>query len=272
MLLLLPPSEGKSPAPTGSRPVELDSLVAADALTSRREAMLAALAGVSARPDATVVLKVGQSLAAEVAANTGLRTAPAAPAAEVYNGVLYAAAGLAGLDPRAAARAQQSVRIFSALWGMVAPGDRIPAYRFSMAVDLPGHGRTATGWREPLAAALDDRARGEVVIDCRSAPYQAAWKPPRGADLVAVRVVREIAGSRTVVSHNAKHTRGVLTGHLLRRPGPVPADSEAVLAAASELVGEVIGTEVGSGLSYRLLAAELSQPRAGRRTLELVID
>jgi cytoplasmic iron level regulating protein YaaA (DUF328/UPF0246 family) len=169
------------------------------------------------------------------------------------------------------------VRIFSGLWGVVAPGDRIPAYRLSMGVDLPGVGRLATAWRPHLAAALDERAAGDVVVDCRSAAYLTAWKPATtgagATEWVTVRVVREAQGRRTVVSHNAKHTRGVLTGHLLRRAGEPPSSAEELLVAARELDGQVIGTEIGTGLSYRMIEATLHGPatRSGPRTLELVI-
>ncbi|PFG43547.1 hypothetical protein ATJ88_2246 [Isoptericola jiangsuensis] len=276
MLICLPPSEGKTPAPEGAAPVDLAALPA-PALTPRREKVLDALAEVSARTDATDVLKVSAGLADEVARNTTLRTAPAAPATDVYTGVLYAAAGLGTLDGAAAVRAAESVLVFSGLWGVVAPGDRIPAYRLSMGVDLPGVGRLGTAWRDDLAAALDARAAGDVVVDCRSAAYVAAWKPrTTGADAtdwVAVRVVREHDGQRTVVSHNAKHTRGVLAGHLLRRAAEPPTSADTLLAAARELDGQVIGTEVGTGLSYRMVEATLhdATTRTGPRTLEIVI-
>lgn len=279
MLICLPPSEGKTPAPDGGAPVDLPDLTAPE-LTPQRETVLDALAAVSARPDATQVLRVGATLADEVARNASLRTAPAAPATQVYTGVLYAAAGLGDLTGSAGALATDSVRIFSGLWGTVAPTDRIPAYRLSMGVDLPGVGRLAAAWRPHLAQALEKRAAGDVVVDCRSAAYLAAWKPStsgeHAADWVTVRVVRESGGRRTVVSHNAKHTRGVLTGHLLRRAGDPPSSAEELLAAARELDGEVIGTEVGTGLSYRMIEATLSevagrQARNGPRTLELVI-
>lgn len=276
MLICLPPSEGKTPAPADAAPVELAALTA-PSLTAQRTAVLDALAAVSARPDATAVLKVGAGLAEEVARNVDLKAAPAAPASRVYTGVLYAAAGLADLPDGAGPRAAESVRIFSGLWGVVAPDDRIPAYRLSMGVDLPGVGKLATAWRPHLAEALDGRAAGDVVVDCRSAAYLAAWKPATtgagAADWVTVRVVREADGSRSVVSHNAKHTRGVLTGHLLRRAGEPPSSAEELLDAAHELDGEVIGTEVGTGLSYRMIEAALHAPttRTGPRTLELVI-
>jgi cytoplasmic iron level regulating protein YaaA (DUF328/UPF0246 family) len=275
VLICLPPSEGKTAAGSGV-PVELASL-SSPALTTQRERVLDALAAVSARPDAAGVLKVGAGLADEVARNTALRTAPAAAATDVYTGVLYAAAALGDLPAEAAARAADQVRIFSGLRGAVAPHDRIPAYRLSMGVDLPGVGRLATAWRPHLAAALDTRAAGDVVVDCRSAAYLAAWKPgvtgPDAADWVAVRVVREHDGQRSVVSHNAKHTRGVLTGHLLRRDPAPPTSADELLKAARELDGQVIGTEIGTGLSYRMIEATLhdATTRSGPRTLELVI-
>ena len=74
-----------------------------------------------------------------------------------------------------------------------------------------------------------------------------------------------------MVSHNAKHSRGVLVGHLLRRTAAPPEDADGVLAAALELAGTVIGTEVGTGRDYRLLDATLAPAPGGRATLELVI-
>lgn len=272
MLLLLPPSEGKTPAPDGGAPVDLAALSGADALTGQRQAVLAALARASAGADAHDVLGVGTSLAAEVERNTRLHAEPATHAAHVYSGVLYAAAGLA--DVVAGERAD-SVRIVSGLWGAVSPADRIPAYRLSMGVDLPGIGKLAAAWRGPLGAALDARAAGDVVVDCRSATYLAAWKPAAGAaDWVTVRVVREVRGKRAVVSHNAKHTRGVLAGHLLRREAAPPSSAAGLLAAAGALVGTVVGTEVGSGLSYTLLDATLepARTRTSPATLELLIS
>ena len=274
MLLLLPPSEGKTPAPDGAAPLDLNALAHPE-LTAHREQVLADLARVSARPGATSALGVSDGLADEVARNTALRTAPAARAAEVYTGVLYAAAGLATLPDGAARRAQASVLTFSGLWGVVAPGDRIPAYRLGMGVGLPDVGRLATFWKPALAEVLDARAAGDVVIDCRSATYVAAWRPRTtgagAAEWVEVRVLRETDGKRTVVSHNAKHTRGVLAGHLLRRE-PEARTSEDVLKAAQELVGSVLLTEIGSGKDQTLIEANLldGKPR-GPRTLELVL-
>lgn len=257
MLILLPPSEGKTPATSGS-PVDLSAL-SSPGLTRHRTKVLRALARASARRNALEVLGVGPSLADDVARNTRLATEPAALAREVYSGVLYAAARLDDLTPAQTEVATTSVRTVSALWGAVAPTDTIPAYRLSMGTDLPGVGALAPTWRPLLDAALAPRAAGDVVVDCRSAAYLAAWKPATGTDWVSIRVLRELDGRRSVVSHNAKHTRGVLTRHLLTRAGAEPRTSAEVLDAARELVGT------------DLLDAALLPGKNGASTLELVV-
>ncbi|MBO1750654.1 peroxide stress protein YaaA [Actinotalea sp. BY-33] len=258
MLVLLPPSEGKT-APRRGKPVDLSSL-SAPGLTEPRTRVLEALLEASARPDAVDLLGVGPSLAAEVERNLDLRAAPTAAARSVYTGVLYGAARLDDLPAAARRRARASVRTVSALWGLVSPEDRIPAYRLSMGTDLPGIGRLAQHWRPALRAELDPEASHRLVVDCRSAAYAAAWPVPAGGPgHVSVVVHREAEGRRTVVSHWAKHTRGVLTRHLVTREGTAPRSPEELLDAAGELVGGA------------LLDAGLTEGPRGSSTLALVV-
>ncbi|MHA7238544.1 YaaA family protein [Arthrobacter sp. TMS1-12-1] len=231
MLILLPPSEGKSAARTGA-PLHLDDLHFPE-LNDARRAVLAALRTASAACDAHAVLGVGVSLAEDVARNLVLDVAPAAPAHDVYSGVLYDALDYAGMTAVQRRKAREQCVVVSALWGAVGFGDRIPAYRLSMSVNLPVTGRLATYWREHLAAPLVQHAGDGLIVDCRSSTYAAAWaSPPQQS--AAVNVVQIRNGKRTVVSHFAKHTRGELARHLLRRRGTAPATPEALLRAASE--------------------------------------
>lgn len=259
MLILLPPSEGKT-APNAGPALNIDSL-SSPQLAPQRRKVLDALCEVSARADALDVLGVGQRLTEEVRANTRLAHAPTARAAEVYTGVLYAAAGFdaAGLPTHALARMRDSVRIVSALWGVVSPLDLIPAYRLAMGVRLPGLGSLPQFWREPLDDVLGSRAHDDVVVDCRSAGYVAAWRPALEQAWVNVKVLRELDGKRAVVSHNAKHARGLLAGHLVTRQGPEPGTPSDVLTAARELVGG------------GLLDAQLLPAARGAHTLELIV-
>ncbi len=226
MLVLLPPSETKTGRRRG-KPMELDTL-SFPALTSARRQVVDELSGVSARPDAHDVLGVSPNLVDEVARNTRLTTAPAPPAAQVYSGVLYDALGLDDLTVGERRRANRWLVVVSALFGAVRPNDRIPPYRLSMAVNLPGVGPLAGHWREPLDEVLTDAAGTGLVVDCRSSTYAAAWTPTgETADRwVQVRVPG--------ATHMAKHTRGLVTRHLLgvsREPKTVASLARALSPA-----------------------------------------
>lgn len=233
MLILLPPSETKT-APAAGAPVDASAL-SFPGLAAARRRVLAELAAVSARPDALDVLGVGERLGPEVRRNTRLGTEPAALALSVYTGVIFDALDPAGLTAAQRRAAAGSLVVVSALWGAVRAHDRIPAYRLSMGAELPGLGRLSAHWRRHLPAALGPAAADGLVVDCRSAAYAAAWRAPQERT-VAVRVVRERNGNRTVVSHAAKHTRGLLARHLVDRAaeGERPATPRELLAVARQ--------------------------------------
>ncbi|THJ66982.1 peroxide stress protein YaaA [Arthrobacter echini] len=231
MLILLPPSEGKSSARRGT-PFRWDELLFPE-LNEARRAVLAGLQKASDAPDAHAVLGVGASLAGDIRRNLLLGTAPASGAHSIYSGVLYEALGYATLTPAQKRKARSQCIVVSGLWGAIGLGDRIPAYRLSMAVDLPGIGRLTTFWKQQLAAPLTRHAGHDLVVDCRSSTYAAAWTPPP-QNSAAVNVFALRGGRRTVVSHFAKHTRGELARHLLTRRGAPPATPAALLAATQE--------------------------------------
>lgn len=199
MLVLLPPSEGKA-HPVRGGAVDLDSLAFAEPLRERREELLDAL-------------------------DPQLRQAPAAPAAEVYTGVLFQRLEL----PQLPAKARRRVLIASALWGVVRPDDRIPYYKLAPKEKFDRIGPLAKYWRPALAEALPDE-EGELIVDMRSGAYSAMWKPKR-ATLLAVRAFTEENGERKAVSHMAKAVRGDVARALLEAK-KTPADPEAAAAIA----------------------------------------
>ena len=231
MLILLPPSEGKTPAKTGA-PANLSELSFPE-LTSARRDVARALAAVSSQEDALAQLGVGASLHQEVRRNTRLADEPAAPAHSIYTGVLFDALGYHGMTATQKRKADSAVVVVSGLWGAVGFADRIPAYRLSMSVGLPGLGKLASFWKPKLAAALADYTQGQLLVDCRSSTYGAAWVPDPERT-VAVNVFTERDGVRKVVSHFAKHTRGELARHLLTRRGKAPETPEQLRRAAAE--------------------------------------
>ncbi len=134
--------------------------------------------------------------------------------------------------------------ISSALWGLVRPDDLIPAYRLSAGVTLPDVGRLSAAWRGEVSAVLNS-AEG-LVIDLRSSAYTALGPLSRAAAerSVVVRVLQERDGTRTVVSHSNKATKGRIARSLLssrRTPGD-PDELRADLTRAGFRVEPVAFT------------------------------
>jgi cytoplasmic iron level regulating protein YaaA (DUF328/UPF0246 family) len=175
-------------------------------------------------------------LSAEVDRDAALLTAPAAPAGEVYTGVLFQHLDLVTLSAAALARAREQVLVASALWGVVALEDRIPAYRFSIGARLPALTRSglATWWRPALAKALPD-APGQLVVDLRSGGYAAAWRPKQ-ATLVEVKAS---TAEGKPISHMAKAVRGTVARRLLEAPAAATAPADVARAAEGDGVGRV---------------------------------
>ncbi|MFJ3134925.1 MULTISPECIES: peroxide stress protein YaaA [unclassified Streptomyces] len=234
MLVLLPPSEGKAASGRGA-PLRTESL-SLPGLTAAREEVLTELVDLCSGDEdkAREVLGLSEGLRGEVVKNRDLRTAGARPAGEIYTGVLYDALDLASLDAAAKRRAAKSLLVFSGLWGAVRVTDRIPSYRCSMGVRLPGLGALGAHWRAPMAAVLPEAAGQGLVLDLRSAAYAAAWKP-KGEVAGRAATVRVLhAPTRKVVSHFNKATKGRIVRSLLTA-GAAPKDPAELVEALRDL-------------------------------------
>jgi cytoplasmic iron level regulating protein YaaA (DUF328/UPF0246 family) len=206
VLVLLPPSAGKADPPPGP-PVDLASLVLAGALTAKRERLLRALK---------------------------LTEAPAAPAAEVYTGVLYGQLRLGELE-----RVWDRVLIASAVYGVVRPGDRIAAYKADMGTRVPRLRESlAAYWRPALTKVLPDEG---LILDLRSGSYAAAWKPMQATVLGVRGFTEQPDGTRKAITHMAKRVRGDIARIALSADPETPGDI-ADLATAAGLRVELTAT------------------------------
>ncbi|WSA76513.1 peroxide stress protein YaaA [Streptomyces sp. NBC_01799] len=247
MLVLLPPSEGKAASGRGA-PLKPESL-SLPGLAEARAAVLDELVElcVADEEKAREALGLSEGLRGEIAKNVELRTAGTRPAGEIYTGVLYDALDLASLDTAARRRAGKSLLVFSGLWGAVRVGDRIPSYRCSMGVKLPGLGALGAYWRAPMAEVMPEAAGDGLVLDLRSSAYAAAWKP-KGAVAERTASVRVLHSQvvdgvekRSVVSHFNKATKGGMVRDLLQS-GARP-NGPAELVDALRGLGYVVEAE-----------------------------
>lgn len=188
--------------------------------------------------------------------NARLRTASTAAAMAVYSGVLYDALNFPALSAAARKRGQTRVAIASALWGLVRPGDRIPAYRFSADSRIPGLPTLQQIWGEPVGTAIG--AEKGLIIDLRSGAYEKLAQVPTSCAqrAVSLRILQDRNGKLSVVSHHNKATKGRLTAALLSEATePRSVDHLCVLLREH---------------GYRALEGRAS--RTGVRTLDVIVQ
>ncbi len=234
MLIILPPSETKRPAPATGPTLEIDSLSFPELNPLRRQ-VLGALIETSERPDALSRLGVGPSLMGDVARNTDIRDLATRPTLDVYTGPLHAGLDAASLHPDAARRAASQIVVVSALWGALRPADRIPPYRLFICAHLVDMGRLEPMWRTVLPDALANAAgpRG-AIVDLRSPSYQAMGKPTGLEERTAMLHVRQRAtGGHVVGDATAKRMRGEAARYLLES-GTDPRDPVEIAAVLGE--------------------------------------
>ena len=236
MLVLLPPSEGKT-APARGNALDLKQLSLPE-LTPTRERVLESLVALceADAEAAAKVLDLGPTQADAIDRNAALLTVATARADRIYTGVLYEALDLASLDAAAKRRASRRLAVVSGLFGLVRIGDRIPAYRLSGDVTLPDLGPVASAWRADLSEVVPDLVGNGLLIDLRSQTYASFFRA-QGAlakRTATVRVLHEHNGQRKVVSHFNKATKGRLVRALLES-GANPRTPRALTEAFRDL-------------------------------------
>ena len=225
-VILLPPSEGKAsggdgppwPRAGGAFPELREARLAV------RDAVRAALA--EGGPAAGRLLAArGPHLARALAEWEELDDAPTLPAWDRYRGVVWAALAPSSLDRPARRRMLARVLVPSGLWGLVAAGDPVPAYRLKMGASVPALGPLATYWRPRITPVIDRRAAGGWVIDLLPQEHAAAVDP---AGLEASRHLRVALvedgdeGGRRAAGHAGKHLKGLLARAILESGASTP--------------------------------------------------
>ncbi len=248
MLVLLPPSEGKAAGGTG-RPLDLDRL-SSPSLTSVRARLVDALQDLARRdlPGLATVLKCSPE---QALLDADLTTSRTLPALARYTGVVYDNLGYASLTGGALRRANSSLLVCSALFGLLRPRDPVPAYRLSGGTVLPGVGGLAALWRPAVEPLLEQE---RLVVDLRSGAYASLARVPHA---VVVRVLRDDDGVRSTVSHDNKWTKGRLA-RLLCEHGARSTNDVAELGRTLADSVEVTGKQVDLVLTG--LASARQQP------------
>ena len=225
MLVVLPPSETKTPGGNPATSLALDDL-SFPVLNPLREELLTELQELSRDEDAAMkALGLGPKSRADLERNVALWSSPLLPAIERYNGVLYDAIGLETLELSSRRFLWDHVAIFSALFGLIRASDPIPAYRLSWDSALPG-GKPGPRWREHaqgLWAGISD-----FVIDLRSEGYEQLSPVPEDSGVYVALTTPGARGARAALGHANKAVKGRLVRAMVTTQPTIDSVSELV--------------------------------------------
>jgi len=229
-VILLPPSKGKAPGGSGTA---YGSTFARHPLAGPRRTVLAAAVASAAEPDPDVVARRCGIAVRDVddarRMLRGLAEAPTMPAHLRYTGIVHGNAGLVSVEP-AALRAD--VRIVSALMGLVALDEPVPAYRLEFTASLPGVGGLAPFWRDHIEEELLRVAGGSRVWDLLPAEHARIWPGGLREELDVVGVRFAAPDGRAANAARTKVAKGLLTAHLLATPRSTAASVVRAVVAA----------------------------------------
>lgn len=224
----------------GDDPVDLAALAFPE-LAEARHQVATTLVRLSTGRQAAALAALGitSRQSHELERNAALLSAPTAMAREIYTGVLFDHVGFATLSAAARRRADSQCVVQSALYGLVALGDRIAPYRLSADSRLPRLPTLPAFWSPrctPLLAGLGSGSG--LMLDLRSGSYAAMGALPSDGRTVVPRVLQRMpSGPPKVVSHSNKATKGRLLRAVLSAPrAPTTPDAVAEIAAS---LGEV---------------------------------
>lgn len=206
-IILLPPSEGKTPAHAGPK-LKLSTLAFPE-LNTPREQVLAGLISLSkgSATKACKALGISTKQVAELDNNKKLLTAHCAPAWKIYTGVLFSALDANSLTPTQIKKLAGTTFVQSALFGFIGFNDLIPAYRLSGNCSLPRVGALTTLWSKRCSSILANS--NELIIDFRSGTYVKLGPIPADVLAVVPKVFQKMPkGEPKVVTHHNKATKG----------------------------------------------------------------
>lgn len=214
LLVLVPPSEGKTSGGAHGAPGGLFDDALLDARGEVRDAVRALLESASSR-DLERVLQVRGPLlerARRAMADTVGEAGPTMPVWRRYSGVVWT-----HLEPSTLhSSARRRLLVPSGLYGINAGSDHIADYRLKMSVRLAPVGRLAEFWRGRISSVLAEHATGRTVVNLLPREHEASIDFTSLARHCHVRHVefRDLRDG-VAVGHDAKAVKGRFARHAL---------------------------------------------------------
>jgi cytoplasmic iron level regulating protein YaaA (DUF328/UPF0246 family) len=142
------------------------------------------------------------------------------PAAYIFTGEVYRGLNAASLDATTVARAQNSIRILSGLYGLLKPLDLIYPYRLEMGTSweiTPKTKNVYQFWGTKIAKQLNaELEKGEVIVNLASNEYFKVLPKNSIKNQIITPLFKEFKGGKySTVMMYAKHARGAMARYIV---------------------------------------------------------
>lgn len=124
-----------------------------------------------------------------------------------YSGVAYDYLDYTSLYKKAQDFLEQNLLIFSNLFGVVKPNDKVPCYKLKQGEKCAGVD-SASYYKSTLSEVLDEYLQNDEILDLRAGFYEKFYVPSK-----EYIVLKFIKGGK-VVSHFAKAYRGLVLRYI----------------------------------------------------------
>lgn len=242
-LIVLPPSETKLAAGTGSFQECVDALrYVKDFEHVHKHIQKTIQAKNHAKLEKVFEMK-GRNLDRALQKNTNLMTSEVMPAIQRYTGVMYDAIDVSSLDADTKNRASENICIIDGLFGCLRGSDLIPDYKCKINTKLTGLD-VSVFWQEKLVDLFDPCEKDTIILDLLPDAHKKVI-PPDTRMVEIVFMDRKSDGSYKKTGHHAK----ALKGHFVRYILGYEYISEEILTAYAYAKGYTYAPELSTSSS-----------------------
>lgn len=208
MKILFSPSEAKS-LKIGEKPLHVDSFCFPELFDKRLEVInkFEEYKATCSIKELEKIFGIKDEKECLTLKNINLLDSSTCKAIERYTGVAYKYLDFNNLDLKSQEWINESVIIFSNLFGPIKPFDTIPYYKLKQGSSI-GDFKPEKFYKEFFSDILDTYLKDELILDLRAGFYEKFYKIKK--PYITLKFIK----NGKVVSHWAKAYRGIILKHL----------------------------------------------------------
>lgn len=236
MFILIPPSEAKNPSE--DEQTFLLNKLSFNSLNKKRSKIIDYLSEQNfSVENYTSIFDISTRNYEKInALNSNIKNSKVLSSIERYTGVLYDYLDYSNLDEKDKIEFNKSVIIFSGLFGLLRPEDKIPNYKLKMATKLFDDKKLSKYWNKEITNVLKGQLNDQIVCNMLPNEFMLAFDKtiisPR-YELTFSFLQENKVGELKSITHWTKALRGSLIRYLLTQANNFDSIDELISVSKS---------------------------------------